>query len=263
MLAVAKVDANKLNTIDNVVQFPKRKDKYEDTNQRGSTEMECLYTEEEILRVKDVFQKYIDEAGSIDREYNARRNMTMYLCSINIGLRCGDICRLKWSDVYDNDWEIKTHEKFAPQKQKKRDEYGNIIKRKYIQLIYNLDFQKAIKLWREWLLMYGYKIDLSDYMFKTNRGGHITEDMWYKTVIRNCKLAGIKQPIGTHGLRKTYGRRVYYNAKNQSRALDYLTKIFGHASTRTTLVYIRVTDEEIADNLEDMCMFDGIDNIYK
>ena len=87
--------------------------------------------------------------------------------------------------------------------------------------------------------------------------------MWYKTVIRNCKLAGIKQPIGTHGLRKTYGRRVYYNAKNQSRALDYLTKIFGHASTRTTLVYIRVTDEEIADNLEDMCMFDGIDNIYK
>ena len=53
---------NNFTVIDNVVQFPKRKDKYDDVDQHGSTEMECLYTKEEILHVKDVFQKYINEA---------------------------------------------------------------------------------------------------------------------------------------------------------------------------------------------------------
>ena len=247
----------------NIISFPTKKNGGNDTKQRGSTEMECLYTEEEILRVKDVFQRYIDEAGSMDREYNARRSMTMYLCAINIGLRSGDLCRLKWSNVYDENWEMKKHEKFAPQKQKKRDEFGNIVKRKYIPLMYNSDFRKAVTLWRDWLLNHGYKVEINDYMFKSNRGGHITEDMWYKTVARNCRLAGIKQQIGTHGLRKTYGRRVYLKAKRRDEALTYLTRVFGHSSIRVTLIYIRILDEEIEDNLEDMCMFDDIDDIYE
>lgn len=263
MLAKKTYEGNNFTVIDNVVQFPKRKDKYDDTNQRGSTEMECLYTEEEILRVKDVFQRYIDEAGSLNREYNARRSMTMYLCAINIGLRSGDLCRLRWSNVYDENWEIKKYEKFAPQKQKKRNEYGDIIKRKYVPLIYNSDFRKAVTLWRKWLQEYGYNVELDDYIFKSNRGGHVTEDLWYKTVVRNCKLAGIKQPIGTHGLRKTYGRRVYMNAKRKDEALTYLTRVFGHSSPRITVIYIRILDEEIENNLEDMCMFDGVNDIYE
>lgn len=263
MLAKKTYEGNNFTVIDNVVQLPKRKDKYDDTNQRGSTEMECLYTEEEILRVKDVFQRYIDEAGSLNREYNARRSMTMYLCAINIGLRSGDLCRLRWSNVYDENWEIKKYEKFAPQKQKKRDSFGNITERKYIELIYNSDFCEAVALWREWLLEYGYNIELDDYMFKSNRGGHITEDSWYKTVVRNCKLAGIKQPIGTHGLRKTYGRRYYLNSERKDIAIVELMSIFGHSSVRITLRYICILPEEIRKNQERICMFNGTERIYE
>lgn len=68
----------------------------------------------------------------------------MYICGINIGLRGGDFCSLKWCQVFDQAWNIKKKETFAPEKTTKKDEYGNILKRKIITLRYDSDFRMAI-----------------------------------------------------------------------------------------------------------------------
>ena len=40
------------------------------------------------------------------------RNLTMFICSINIGLRGGDFCKLKWKNIFDEKWGLKKSEKF-------------------------------------------------------------------------------------------------------------------------------------------------------
>jgi site-specific recombinase XerD len=51
--------------------------------------------------------------------------------------------------------------------------------------------------------------------------------------------------IGTHTLRKTFGRRFYELHKNKSEALIHLGYYFNHSDTNTTKIYIGVTQEEI------------------
>ena len=92
-----------------------------------------------------------------------------------------------------------------------------------------------MRLWREWLLKYGYNVELDDYMFKSNRGGHITEDLWYKTVTRNCKLAGIKQPILVLMDEDVKITLEVYNHVNQERMDNEMDKINDYTNSYTNL----------------------------
>ena len=85
-----------------IFNFPKQK-----PLRRGkSTEMECLYTKDEILSVYNVFKADVDNATTVNKGKNAMRNLTMFICAINIGLRGGDFCNLTWKDVYEDGWRI-------------------------------------------------------------------------------------------------------------------------------------------------------------
>lgn len=226
-----------------------------------STRMECLYNEGEIKKVYNVFSEKVKTATTLNKEKVAMRNLTMYLCGINIGLRGGDFCSLKWCQVFDTDWNIKKKESFAPEKTTKKDEYGNIFKRKIITLRYDSDFRMAITNWYNWLIEHGEKPELDDYIFQSNKNNYVTDKAWYKVMEITRKEAGIKQKIGTHGLRKTYGHSYYLAAMDKSQALVQLMMIFGHADMRITLAYICISDEEIFENQERMCIFsDGEDD---
>lgn len=220
-----------------------------------STEMECLYTTEEVLTVYNIFKNRVELAASLNKERSAMRDLTMFVCSINIGLRGGDFCKLKWKRIYDESWNIKRIEKFAPEKQTRRTRAGKIVKRKYVKLRYDSDFKQAIDSWLQWNISHGYQPSLDDYVFKTQKRPHIEEKTWYKIVETARIEAGIIQSIGTHGLRKTYGRRYYLAAPNKERALVQLMLIFGHSDMRTTLKYICISDDEIFENQERMCIF--------
>ena len=215
-----------------------------------STKMECLYNEEQIRLVDKV-----ETATTTKKEKVAMRNLTMYICGINIGLRAGDFCSLKWCQVFDQDWNVKKKETFVPEKTTKKDEYGNIFKRKLITLRYDSDFRMAIINWYNWLVEHDEKPELDDYIFPSNKNECMTEKSWYKVMETTRKEAGIKQKIGTHGLRKTYGHSYYLAAKDKSQALVQLMMIFGHSDMRITLAYICISDEEIFENQERMCVF--------
>lgn len=228
-----------------------------------STEMECLYTTEEILSVYNVFKDKVDSAPSLCKERGAMRNLTMFVCAIHIGLRGGDFCKLKWKRIFDEEWSIKKLEKFAPEKQTRRTRTGEIISRKYIKLRYDSDFIDAISNWLDWNIDHGYRPSLDDYIFTTQKGGHMQEKTWYKIIEKVRKEAGIRQIIGTHGLRKTFGHSYYLTARNKQAALIDLMGIFGHSDMRITLRYICISDDQIFENLERMCIFsknDGNDD---
>lgn len=232
-----------------IYNFPKKKN----AREYSSTKMECLYTENEIRTVYNVLKQEVDNATTISKEKNAMRNLTMFMCAINIGLRGGDFCRLKWSDVYEKGWKIRNWQYFIPEKTEYTDSNGTVIKRKYVKLRYDRDFKMATNNWLKWLNDHKQMPELTDYMFKTNKGGHMVEETWYRTVERVRIKAGIKQSIGTHGLRKTYGHNYYLAAPNKEQALIELMFIFAHSDMRITLTYICITDEEISRNQERMC----------
>ena len=87
------------------------------------------------------------------------------------------------------------------------------------------------------------------YVFQTSKNNSIKQKTWYDIVEEYRIEAGIQQKIGTHGLRKTFGRRYYMAADNKWDALIQLERIFRHGSPEITLVYICVTDQEIYDNI--------------
>lgn len=158
-----------------IYNFPKQK-----TLRRGkSTEMECLYNKDEILSVYNVFKTDVDNATTVNKEKNAMRNLTMFICAINIGLRGGDFCKLTWKDVYEDGWRIKKSQKFVPEKTERRDRCGNVIKRKYIKLRYDSDFKMAIQNWYQWLENHNETPELTAYIFPSNKSEHIGETTWY------------------------------------------------------------------------------------
>lgn len=71
---------------------------------RDSTKMECLYERDEIIAIYNRFQDRIENSTPLAKEMIARRNLTMLVCAINVGLRGGDFCSLKWSDIFDRNW---------------------------------------------------------------------------------------------------------------------------------------------------------------
>ncbi|GLB26538.1 hypothetical protein LXJ15735_27790 [Lacrimispora xylanolytica] len=204
---------------------------------RESTKMECLYERDEIIKVYKVFLEKVESAATVSKEKIAMRNITMFVCSINIGLRGGDFCSLKWSDIFDDNWDYKTSADYIPEKTIKTDENGKIIKAKHIELTWNNDFETALNDWLLWLNKYEAEQQIEDYIFKSQKGGNINPKEWWKIMECTRKCAGIKQKIGTHGLRKTMAYQYITNAPNKEDALYEVSDQFGHSDLRITRRY--------------------------
>jgi len=53
-------------------------------------------------------------------------------------------------------------------------------------------------------------------------------------------MAGIKEPVGTHTMRKTFG----YHAYKKGLDLAVIQKLLNHSSPSITLAYIGITQED-------------------
>lgn len=226
--------------------------KKEKPGTRPSTKMECLYDKEEIITVYKMFQSKIDNADTFAKERIARRNLCMFVCGINIGLRGGDFCQLKWSDIFDAEWNFKNGSDFIPQKTIKHDDNGNIIKCKHINLYWNNDFECAISDYLYWKKNYEREPELEDYIFTSQKGGYINPKEWWKIMEQTRKEAGITQKIGTHGLRKTMAHQYIKNAEDASEALMEVSNQLGHSDLRITQRYACIERERIKENKQRM-----------
>lgn len=65
----------------NIIQFPNSKKEY---GIGKSTKMWCLKSQDEIRQVYDVFMEKVNEANTENKYTIALRNLTMFVCAINI-----------------------------------------------------------------------------------------------------------------------------------------------------------------------------------
>ena len=200
------------------------------------SEVYAFKSKEEIAAMITVFNRYIDNAPTEYKCQLARRNKMMFLIGMNIGIRASDLRTLRWSFFFNNDGSFKDFYTIQPLKQRKQ--------KKFVKIYFNNTVRKAITDY-----LYYYPIEnLEDFLFPSQKGSDsITERTLYDIVKSAAKEADIKQNIGSHSLRKSWGFWCWHEAEDKAKAVVILQKCFNHKDTLTTLKYIGVLDEEISD----------------
>ena len=169
-------------------------------------------------------KKLIEEIKIILQKQNTR-NYVLFCAGINMGLRVSDLLKLKVADVKD-----RTHVEIKEEKTGKAKRFliNDDLKKYFDVLIHNMpDFA---------------------YVFQSQKGINqpLDRTQAYRIINDACRQAGIKDKIGTHSLRKTFG----YFHYQKFRDVAMLQHIFSHSSPSITLKYIGITADIIDENLK-------------
>jgi integrase len=149
---------------------------------------------------------------------NGYRDFLLFTAGINTGLRISDLLKLKVSDIKESE-----HITIREQKTGKTTRF-----------IINDIFKKHVE-------PYIKSMSNNDYLFKSRKGYNepITRTQAYRIINSASRKAGIKDQIGTHTLRKTFGYHHYQKFKD----VALLQNIFNHSAPSITLRYIGINDD--------------------
>ncbi len=227
-------------TIDNVVElFPKKKNPRNYNKNGESQEVYPFKDERDIYKIQD----YILTTGYNDTKY---RDYMLFNVGINVGLRCGDLVKLKWEDILDDNGNIKDmiivlEEKTKYSKKTNPDD-TKIKKRSYKKrkIFFNEVALEAINL-------YLHNTDESlhtGYIFKSQRNPHLEVRSVNKMIKTVAKAVSIPYNVGTHSLRKTFGYHMLKENRDNVHMIAYLQDIFNHSSSKITLRYCGLEDDD-------------------
>lgn len=158
-----------------------------------------------------------------------------FILGINLGLRANELLELKCSDIFFPDGKIRYIV----------DDYTDTTDRisifqekvdKHRELYLNNSCVHAI----QWYYGDSANHYSDSYIFSSREGGHIEVDTLRKVLKQAAKACGIKQNIGTHTLRKTFG---YFHYQS-NHDIVFLQRLFGHSSALITMRYIGIAAEE-------------------
>jgi len=154
------------------------------------------------------------------------RNYTMFVMGINSGLRISDLLALKVSDVLDEKGRINNRVTIREKKTGKIKDFP-----------FSDTTKKALL---EYLGSFTYTLD--DMLFPSRKGGRqLTRQQAYRIINDAARAVGIKEQVGTHTLRKTFG----YWAYQQGIDITRIQKLLNHSAPSVTLAYIGITQEEL------------------
>lgn len=80
-----------------------------------------------------------------------------------------------------------------------------------------------------------------DFVFNSQKGGHITDATAQKVFYACLKKAGIKKQASFHSLRHSFATHILENGTD----IRYVQELLGHANIRTTQIYTQVTNPEL------------------
>lgn len=208
-----------------------------------SSEVFAFRSEEELKDVYSVLDKRIETATNAEDRQIAYRNKLLFILGIHLGIRASDLRTLRWSFFFDTDGEFRESYTIQPKKQKKYN--------KFVTLFFNDTTKKAVQ---NYLSVYPCD-DMNALIFKSREGtDSIKEATIWNIIDKVAKEAGIKQNIGSHSLRKTFGYWIWHNAEDKNKALVILMRIFGHSDTATTAKYIGITTDEISETFDSLSL---------
>ncbi len=171
-----------------------------------------------MREVKPIREDKIDEFKSVLKEKNIR-DYIMFELGLNLGLRISDILKLRVKDVHNKDILYIVEQKTD----------------KFKEVPISPQLKKELKKYCENKAEY-------EYLIKSRKGFNepIKRQRAYRILKDVSKMIGIER-IGTHSMRKTFGRK-YYKRFND---MEELRKYFNHDRVETTRRYIGVEQEEI------------------
>lgn len=191
---------------------------------------------QEVEPLKNI--KDINKIKTYFRGREDKRDYTIFVVGINIGLRASDLLQLKIKDVLNSDGSIKDSVKILEQKTKKVREFK-----------LNKSCKDALEIYIKELNSPG----VDDYLFSSRKGGHLTVKSLHKIIKTITRELNIKGNYGTHTLRKTFAYHIYINnIQDNLTILHTLQKILNHSTPAMTLRYIGITKEVIND------VYDGL-----
>jgi integrase len=169
-------------------------------------------------------KKQLDNMKRYLKERNFR-DYLLFVLGINSGLRISDLLNLKVEDVKGKE-RIRIHEKKTG-------------KLKDFPLGDNS--KKAISAYLRQSNNSSGSLFSSRKKDGSQGSGAISRQQAYEIINSAARAVGIKSPIGTHTLRKTFGYWAYKAGYDLSR----IQQLLNHASPQITLRYIGITQDEL------------------
>lgn len=170
-----------------------------------------------------------DELRPIQREGNLR-DYALFTLGINSGLRISDLLELKVHDVLDKKNKVVDRIALREKKTGKTKDFplGKTTK-------------KALD---EYLASWEHKPE--DHLFPSRKkcgkyDGRLTRQQAYNIINDAARAVGIKEKIGTHTMRKTFG----YHAYQQGMDITRIQQLLNHSAPSVTLRYIGITQDQL------------------
>lgn len=172
-------------------------------------------------------KKQIDSMKKILKASHLRDHC-LFVLGINSGLRISDLLKLNIRDVMDDKGRVRDRISIRETKTGKSKDFpvGDTAR-------------KAIM---EYLSTRIYTLNDPLFLSRKGRNG-LKRQQAYKIINEAARAVGIKENIGTHTLRKTFG----YHAYQSGVSLAVLQKLFNHSAPSVTLLYIGITQDELDD----------------
>jgi integrase len=160
------------------------------------------------------------------------RDYCLFTVGINSGLRISDLLKLKMSDVVDKNSNIKERIYIREKKTNKVKDFP-----------ISAAASMALKEYFDEREDYSYEEPL--FMSRKQHAGKasLQRDQAYKVINSAAKSIGIKDRIGTHTLRKTFGYHAYQSGVD----VTLIQKLLNHTTPNTTLRYIGITQDDMDD----------------
>ncbi len=144
----------------------------------------------------------------------------LMLLGLNTGLRISDLLEVKVKDLRERGFIVRREKKTGKQTEIRFNE-GVV--------------NELLRLTSKW--------DGERYLFESRHAGHrhIVSQTAYNWIVTACRRAGVKEPVGCHTMRKTYGYHFYQKYHD----VATLMRHFNHSSEDVTMRYIGITQEMV------------------
>lgn len=183
-------------------------------------------------------------------EHKNNKYVLAFTLGINLGLRANELLDLKMNQVFSPDGSVRLIED-EEDTSDGIDIYQSKTK-KHRTVFLNAACKDAL----EWAFpIKGAYLHSEEYLFPSREGGAIQVGTFRKVLKEAAAACGLKQNIGTHTCRKTWGWHQYkYNSEKANLGITMLQRAFGHSSPEVTLRYLGITDEEDKALYKNMCI---------
>lgn len=218
-------------TQSNIIPFCKKKKQPQSTPTRPNNSVKGQ--DKTVYPLKD--RNDILNMAQWLRENKGDRYMMAFILGINLGLRANELLSLRRNDLFNPDGSIKFNEQVDTPNDKIRIHQKKTHSDRDLYL--NEDCVNVLN------MVFPHRLPgfaTSQYIFPSREGGHIEVDTLRKVLKEAAKACGIKQNIGSHTMRKTFG---YWHFQKYHDVV-FLQNLFRHSDALITMRYIGMAAED-------------------